>query len=230
MMVCEALGINQLRSELHQTLFEALRLGNATEGGHSAAFQNLQPRSLPRENVLQVERMMDALDDPRGRIELRNSPTQFRRITITLGNKNRAGSRQVRRRLTQSPPRQQPFVAERLLPVHQNNVLPPAPQFPILEPIIQQQCVAPEFFNGITPTFHPVLIHQHDHVFEIGGQHVRLVPRHLGIQQQGFAIRHHTRRGGVVAKKKLVQQPFMDWRRLRAVAARQYRHIAALVA
>src|SRR6266404_4868604 len=99
MMICEALGINQFRPKLHQTLFEALRLSNTTEGGHPAASQNLQSRSLPGENVLQIQRVMDALNDPRGRIELRNSAAQFRGITIAFRNKNCVCARQMRRGL-----------------------------------------------------------------------------------------------------------------------------------
>ena len=163
-------------------------------------------------------------------IQLGNAPAQFGGVAVALGDENRAGARQVRRRLAQGAARQQMLVAERLLAVNQHDVVPPPAQIPVLKAVVQQQRVAAEFFNRVTPALDAVLVHQHDHVLEIGREHVRLVAGHLGIEQQRFAVGHHARRGGVVAEEELVQQPLVERRRLGAVAAREDGDVAALVA
>ena len=159
-----------------------------------------------------------------------DAPAQLGGVAVALGDEDRAGAGQVRGRLAQRAARQQMLVAERLLAVDQHDVLPPPAQFPVLKPVVQQQRVAAELLDGVAAALDPVLVHQHHHVLEIGGEHVRLVAGHFGIEQQRFAVRDDAGRGGVVAEKELVQQPFVERRRLGAVAAGEDGHVAALVA
>ena len=66
MMIRKPFGINQFRSHLHQTLLEALRLGNPAKGRHPPPQQDFEAGSLACEYVLQVQRMMNAFDDAGG--------------------------------------------------------------------------------------------------------------------------------------------------------------------
>jgi hypothetical protein len=81
-------------------------------------------------------------------------------------------------------PRGSKFVAERLLAVNQNHIMPATAQSPVLETVVEQQRVAAEFFNRVTPAFHAVLVHQHDDILEIRREHVGFVAGHFGIEQQ----------------------------------------------
>ena len=56
------------------------------------------------------------------------------------------------------------LVAERLLAVNQHHVVTAAAQFPVLKTVVEQQCVAAEFFNGVTAGLHAVLVHQHNDI------------------------------------------------------------------
>ena len=154
--------------------------------------------------------MMNALDDAGVGIELGDAAAELVGVAVALGDEDGAGAGQVRGRLAQGAARQEPLVAERLLAVDEHDVLPPAAEFPVLEPVVEQQRVAAEFLDGVTAALDPVLVHQHDHILEVGGEHVGLVARHLGIQQQRFAVGNHARRRGVIAEEEFVQQPLMD--------------------
>ena len=193
-------------------------------------FSNSSPSALAGEHVLEVKRVMDAFDDAGRGVELGDAPAQLGGVAVALGDEDRAGAGQVRRRLAQGAARQQPLVAERLLAVNQHDVLPPAAEFPVLKPVVEQQRVAAELLDRVTAALDAVLVHQHHHVLEIRGEHVRLVAGHLGIQQQRFAVRHDARRRGVVPEEELVQQPLVERGRLGAVAAREDGDVAALVA
>src|SRR5205809_5368008 len=100
--------------------------------------------------------MMNAFDDPGSRVDLGNAAAQFSCIPIAFSNENRAGPRQMRRRFAERPARQQQFVPKRLLTINQNDILPPAAKFPVLESVIEQEGIAPEFFDGIAAAFHSV--------------------------------------------------------------------------
>ncbi len=73
---------------------------------------------------------MHAFDDARGRVELGDAPAQLGGVAVALGDEDGAGAGQVGRRLAQGAAREQPFGAEGLLAVNQDNVLPPAAELP----------------------------------------------------------------------------------------------------
>src|ERR1035438_274635 len=57
-VVRELARIDQFAAELDQALLEALRLRNAAQGSHSAAFEESEARALAGEDVLQVKGVM----------------------------------------------------------------------------------------------------------------------------------------------------------------------------
>ena len=97
------------------------------------------------------------------------------------------------------------LVAKRLLAVNQHDIVPAAAQIPILKTVIQQQRVAAEFLNRVTAALHPVLVHQHDDILEIGREHVRFVAGHVGIEQQRFTVGHDARRRLVFTQEDFIQ-------------------------
>ena len=211
-------------------MLEAFRLGDAAERRDLAPAQKIQFAPFPREHVLEVERTVHTFDDGGLGIQPGNPLAEFGGLAVAFGDENRLGAREVRWRLAQGAARQQMFVAERLLAVNQHHVVPPPAQIPILETVVEQQGVATEFFDRITSALHAVLVHEHDHVLEIGREHVRFVAGHLRIEQQGFAVRHHARRGLVLAQQDFVEQPLVKRLGLGTITARKNGDIAAGVA
>ena len=151
-------------------------------------------------------------------------------VAVALGDENRVGAREVRRRFAQGAARQQMLVAERLLAVNQHHVVAAAAQMPVLKTVVEQQRVAAEFFNRVTPALHAVLVHQHDDVLEVGRQHVRFVAGHFGIQQQRFAVGHDARRRLVIAQQNFIEDPVVQRLRFGTVAAREDGDVAPGVA
>ena len=136
----------------------------------------------------------------------------------------------MRRWLTQRATGQQKLIAKGLLAINQHHIMPSSAQVPVLKTVVQQQGVAAKFFNRITPALHPVLVHQHHDVLEVRGEHVGLVARHVGIQQQGFAIGHHPWRRLVLAEQQFVQQHLVHGPWPGPVTARQNCHVSAGIA
>src|ERR1017187_7531006 len=133
------------------------------------------------------------------------------------------------RRLAQVAARNQPFGAEGLLAVNQDDILPSPLELPVLKPVVEQQRIASELLNGVTTTLDAVFIHQHHHILEVGGEHVGLVTGHFGIEQQRLAIRYDPRRRGVGAEKEFIQQPLVEGWRLGTVTAGKDGDVAALI-
>ncbi len=174
--------------------------------------------------------MVDTFDDAGAGIVLGDAAAQFFGLPVAFGDKDGVGAGQVGRRFAQRAAREQTFGPERLLLVHEHDVLAASAQFPVLKAVVQQEGVAAEFLDGVTAALDAVFVHEHDDVLEIGGEHVGFVTGHFGIQQKRFAIRDHAGRGGVVAEQDFVHQPFVKGSRPGAVTAREDGDVAALVA
>ena len=101
MVVDEAFGIDQLGAELHHAILKTLRLSDPAQRSHFPPFQILQPDALAREQILEIQRMMHALDDARGWIQSRNAGAQRGGVAIALGDEDRARPEQMGRRLPQ---------------------------------------------------------------------------------------------------------------------------------
>ena len=67
-------------------------------------------------------------------------------------------------------------VPERIGRINQHNV-GSAFQTKVLKTVVQQQQIAPEFFNRVLPRFHAILIDHHAHAGQIFRQQQRLVAR-----------------------------------------------------
>ena len=109
------------------------------------------------------------------------------RLTRALGDEDVAGASQISRRLAQRSSRQQILVSEWCLSIDQHDV-EPVFQMEILQTVVEEQRVGLQFFDGEEPAFHPVLVHEHDHVLQIIRQHVRLVAGGQRIEQKGLAV------------------------------------------
>src|ERR1022692_4522737 len=167
MMIGEAFGIDEFRSEFDEALLETLVLRDAAERGDLAAFEQIQIRTLAGENVLKIKRAVNAFDDAGGRVMLGDALAQILRAAVAFGDEDDAGAGEVRRRFAQGTARLQMLVAKRLLTVNQHHVLAAAREFPVLKTVVEQQRVAAEFFDGVASAFHAVLVHEHDHVLQI---------------------------------------------------------------
>ena len=45
----------------------------------------------------------------------------------------------------------------------------------ILKSVVEQQCVDLPFIDGEPTAFHPVLVHDYNHVLQVVGEHIRLI-------------------------------------------------------
>src|SRR6185503_7092038 len=68
MMICKALPVNQIGTELHEALLKALRKRDATEGRHLLALKERKFESLAGKNILQIQRMVLAFNNRRSGI------------------------------------------------------------------------------------------------------------------------------------------------------------------
>ena len=204
MVIGEFSGVNQISAETDKALFKAFRLRDAAERRNFAAFKIIGAEALGSEEVFEIERVVNAFDDAGLGIIFLNDLSQLSGIAVAFRDKNGVSASKVGRRFAQGAAGKKIFVSERLLAINEDDVLPAAAQFPILKSIVQQQGVAAEFFDSIAPAFHAVFVHEHDHILEVGGEHVRFVAGHFRIEQKRFAIRDDARRSCVVPKEDLV--------------------------
>src|SRR5260221_9340175 len=94
-MVGKPLGIHHRPAQRRQALLKTLRLRNPAQRRHLAPPYQIQPVPVPREHVLKIERMMDALDDARRRIILVDPLPQFLRVPVALRDEYRVRARQM---------------------------------------------------------------------------------------------------------------------------------------
>ena len=73
----------------------------------------------------------------------------------------------------------------------------------ILQSIIEQERVGFHFVDREKPALYPVLIDEHDHVFQVVRQHVGLVSRGQRIEQERFAIGDNAWRAADLAAEAL---------------------------
>jgi len=141
----------------------------------AGAMQLVEHYSLAGINVLQIKRPVRAFDDLGGAIvtpdALNERVIRFARI---FGDEDVARAPQIARRLAQSAAREQEFVTERRLSVHQDHVEPMF-KMQILQAIIEQQCVNVPFVDCEPAAFYAVFVHEDDHVSQVMRQHVRFV-------------------------------------------------------
>src|SRR5207247_1207279 len=86
MVIGKALRVNQFAAEVHQAALEALRLGDAAQCPDFAAFEHFQSGALAGEHVLQIQRVVNALDNAGPGIELGDAPPQLLGLAVALGD------------------------------------------------------------------------------------------------------------------------------------------------
>src|ERR1039458_8432886 len=133
-VIGEALGIDQVGAQFDEALLEAFRLGDAAQGGDAFAFHEFQPPLFAGENILKVERVVNALDNAGSGIVAGDALAELGGVAVALGDENGAGAGEMRMRFAQGAARQYLFVAERLLTINQHHVLAAARELPVVEP------------------------------------------------------------------------------------------------
>src|SRR4051812_26877781 len=101
MVVSKTFRINQLATKTSQALFKAFRLRNPAQRCDFFSLEMIEAEALAIEDVLKIQRMMNAFDHLRPRIMFSDPPPEAFRISIAFSNENVACPRQVRWGLTQ---------------------------------------------------------------------------------------------------------------------------------
>ena len=114
--------------------------------------------------------------------------------SVRLGEKNVVGTADIFDRFPQDAPRQDMAIAERIGRIDQHDI-DVRLEHQILEAVIEDYHIALEVVNGVNAGFHPVFVHDHRHIVQVGSQHIRFITGIFGIQQQIFAVGHDFRRG-----------------------------------
>src|SRR4029453_10898651 len=137
-MIDVTLGQIDARTELRQCAFEAFGRGDGADRADKSVTQTLQWHFFPSENVLQIQRLVRALDNLRGAIKTANPlhksvigfPCAFR-------DKDIAGASEISGRLTQRATRKEKFITKRRLSIHKHDVQPMF-EMEILQAVVQQ--------------------------------------------------------------------------------------------
>ena len=117
-----------------------------------------------RKNILKIKRFVCALDNFRGAIITPDSSHQLEiRVTGVFRDENVAGAPQIAWPLSQRAPGQHELVPKRGLPIHKHHVQPML-ETEILKSIVEQKCVDLPFINSEPAAFHPVFIHDYNHI------------------------------------------------------------------
>ena len=118
---------------------------------------------------------MDALDDSGRGVMLRDARSEARGIPVAFRDEDRAGAGEVRWRFSKRAAREKLFVAERLLAIDENDIPPSSGEFPILEPVVEEEGIAAELLDRVPTAFDAVFVDQDDDVLEVGREHVRFI-------------------------------------------------------
>src|SRR6266404_2246033 len=113
MMVGKSFRIDQLGALPRQAFLEALRLRNPAQRSYFAPFDEVQAGPFTRKNILEIKRVMNALDDASCGVVFADARPEGGGVAIAFGDENRAGARKMRGWLAQSAARQKVLVPER---------------------------------------------------------------------------------------------------------------------
>src|SRR5437868_3458735 len=116
MMVRVALRQFKARPKFAQAILEAFRRGDSANGTDVGVAETFERNLFAGQNVLEMERLVGALDDFRGPVITANPLDQLVvRLARALRDENVTGAAEITRRLAQSAAREQMFVPERRL-------------------------------------------------------------------------------------------------------------------
>jgi len=90
-MVGEAFGINQFTAERGETALKAFRLRDAAERGDFFSREQFEAVPLAGEHVLEIERVMHALNDAGRGIVLRDALAKRSGVAVAFGDEDGAG-------------------------------------------------------------------------------------------------------------------------------------------
>ncbi len=174
-VIGEAFGVDEVGSEVGEGLFEAFRLGDTAEGGDFFTPDELEVESFSAEDIFEVEGVVDALDDTGGGVVAGDALPEFGGIAVAFSDEDGTGAGEVFGGFAEGSAGEEVFVAEGLLSIDEDDIHAAAPEFPILESVIEEECIAAEGFDGVAAGFDAVFIHEDDDVLEVGGEHVGFV-------------------------------------------------------
>ena len=165
MMIDVALCEIHVRAKLGERTLKTFRRSDRAQRTDERVAQRLQRQLFARKNILKIKRFVRAFDNFSGAIVTPDAPHQLEiRLAGILGNKDVASAAKVAWPLTQRAPGQQELVPKRCLSIHEHHIQPML-EMEILKSVVEQQCVDLPFLDGEPAAFHPVFVHQHDHVF-----------------------------------------------------------------
>ncbi len=211
-----------------QGLLEALRRGDAGEGGDAAAPEVLEGQARRAIALHQLAGAVRARHDLGRRVVAADQGDQ-RGVGRPgrLGDEDVRGPAEVGDGFAEDAPRQQAAVAEGIVAVDQHQV-DLAAERQVLQAVVEQDRVDAEATQRETPAFDAVAVDDDDHAEggEDAGEHVGLVAGLIGAREHGAAIRDHQR-----IRAAALRQPAPETLRPRIggalVAAREDGHLAA---
>src|SRR5260221_5177272 len=164
MVVRIPFGVNDVGAQAAEPVLETFRDGDAGNGGDLETLQRLQRTAFARENILQVERLVGALDDFGLLIELADRLAEFLCAKLTrFRDEDVISALEIGNRLAQGPAGQEIVIAERVVAVDEADI-ETALERQVLEAIVEQERVAAELGDGVTATLDAVLVDQDDNV------------------------------------------------------------------
>src|SRR5579859_540280 len=140
--------------------------------------------AFTRENVLQVEWLMGALDDLRLGVELANFVAKLPRAELAgLGDENIVGAFEIGNRFAQRATGKEIMVAKGIVAVDQADIEATF-EGEVLKAVVEQQRVATIFGDGVTTAFDTILVNEHHHILQIRGEHIRFVTGLSTVEEQ----------------------------------------------
>lgn len=228
-VIGEAFGVYEVGAEVGEGLFEAFGLGDTAEGGDFFTADEVEIESFSAEDIFEVEGVVDAFDDTGGGVIAGDALSEFGGISVAFGDEDGAGAGQVFGGFAQGAAGEEVFVAEGLLSIDEDDVHAAAAEFPVLESVIEQECIAAEGFDGVAAGFDAVFIDEDDHVLEVGGEHIGFVAGGFGIEQKGASIGDDARGGSFFAEQQFIEESFTEGGWFGPVAAGEDGDITSLV-
>src|SRR5208283_2612095 len=226
-VVSVPLGVDEVGAKAQESVLETLGNRDAGNGGDGKAPQFFQWMAFPGEYVLQVQRLVSALDNLGLVVELADGLSKFLGSEFArFGDENVMGALEVADWLTKRAPRKEIMIAKRVVAVDEANI-EAALQGEVLKPVIEEKRIAAEFRNGVAPALDTVFVHQDDDIAEVGGQHVGFVAGLLAIEQQRPSVRHDFGWDLVFLECEFREQPLPERSRDTFVAPRENSHTTA---
>jgi hypothetical protein len=214
-------AVDDVGAKSAQAVFETFGRGDAGDGRDIEVDEPLEIVAFAGKDVLQIQRMVSALDDFGCLIELPDGAAEpVGAVLAGFGDKDIAGAFEVGDRLAERATREQVVIAERVVAVDEADVQP-AFQGEVLEAVVEQERVAAEALDGVPAGFDAILVDQHHNVFEIGGEHVGFIAGLFAVEQQRLSVGDYFGRDFVFLEHDLGDNPLPERTWCALVAARK---------